>query len=45
MRGWLVAVLLLFRPGRDDGIDGGAGGLVAVGLDAAEGVERGLALA
>jgi hypothetical protein len=33
---------LLFRPGRDDGIDGGAGQLVPVGPDVTVGVEGGL---
>jgi hypothetical protein len=38
----LVAVPSLFRPGSDDGIDGGAGRLVPVGPDMTVGVERGL---
>jgi len=41
MRRHLIAVLPLFRPGSDDGIDDGAGGLVTVGADVAVGVERG----
>src|SRR5229473_146109 len=41
MRRRLIAVLPLFRLGSDDGIDGGAGGLVTVGPDVAVDVERG----
>jgi hypothetical protein len=42
MRGRLVAVPPLFRAGGDDGIDGSAGRLIAVGPDVTVGVERGL---